>query len=206
MTLNPAFVGSPVRVGGKWLYSLVLVEAARRPFNRTQLESLSRPAEEIDTRDSQEVIRISNIRSSRAFYSCRLFMLKKEKKRITRRVLCARLIELDRLLLSQLRRVKKKFLWRMISDGNRRIRNRPCLSSARNAYADNGDAAERVSMIRNYIEGIKQRDTGARTTRLTEMQIRSRRIKPTVLQAPVALDARREGVNHECTKRVFKRD
>jgi len=38
------------------------------------------------------------------------------------------------------------------------------------------------------------------------MQIRSRRIKPSVLQAPVALDARREGVNHECTKRVFKRD
>lgn len=135
-----------------------------------------------------------------------LIYAKKNKKRITRRVLCARLIELDRLLLSQLRRVKKKFFWRMISDGNWRIRNRPCLSSARNAYADNGDAAERVSMIRNYIEGIKQRDTGTRTTRLTEMQIRSRRIKPTVLQAPVALDARREGVNHECTKRVFKRD
>lgn len=31
------------------LYPLVLVEAARRPFNRTQLESLSEPIEEIDT-------------------------------------------------------------------------------------------------------------------------------------------------------------
>lgn len=42
-----------------------------------------------------------------------------------------------------------------------------------------------------------------RRQRLTEMQIRSRRIKPTIAQAPVALDARREGVNHKCTKREF---
>lgn len=31
----------PIRVGGEWSCPLVLVEAARRPFNRTQLEALS---------------------------------------------------------------------------------------------------------------------------------------------------------------------
>lgn len=106
MTLNPAFVGSPVRVGGKWLYSLVLVEAARRPFNRTQLESLSRPAEEIDPQDSQDdPHKQYQIKSS--FLFVLLIYAKKKKKKITRRVLCARLIELDR---SQLQCVKKKFL------------------------------------------------------------------------------------------------
>lgn len=64
MTLSPAFMRTPIRVGGEWLYSLVLVEAARRPFNRTQLESLSGPIEKIDTNGSSEqiLIHMSDIR------------------------------------------------------------------------------------------------------------------------------------------------
>jgi len=105
-------VGAPVQVGGEWLYSLVLVEAARRPFNRTQLESLSRPIGEIDTSSSREMIRITDVRSSQTSY----VLLVRAKKGIVGElvVLFVRARDLIgvRNRLSQLRRMKKKFFER----------------------------------------------------------------------------------------------
>jgi len=169
-------VRDPIRVGGEWLYSMVLVEAARRPFNRTQLESLSGPVEKIDTNGSSEQSRFAWTTYVALNRGSLLYPSIKTPSRFTRQ----RQINCARVAI-----VKKSF-------------SKSPVLIVHAIYND-----KRVSTGWIYIRRIKR---GADDTRLTEMQIRSRRIKPTIVQAPVALDVRREGVNYECTKRVFKHD